>query len=104
VDVLARSATHEIIGRVDRLAITPEAVLIADFNTGAPSADAATAPLNYVRQLALYSDVLARVYPGKAMRALLVWTAGAAGPAIHKIEDAALKSVLVKASPANTGP
>ena len=73
---------------------------MADFKTGVPSADAATAPLNYVRQLALYSDVLARVYPGKAMRGLLVWTAG---PAIHKVEEAMLKSVLVKTGQANTG-
>ncbi len=103
VDVLSRAGSDEIVGRIDRLAVTPNSVIIADFKTGMPSADTANAPLNYVRQLALYGDVLARVYPGKAMRALLVWTAGTAGPAIHKIEDAALKSVLVKASPANTG-
>ena len=101
VDVLARSGLHEIVGRIDRLAVTPDSVLIADFKTGAPSTDAATVPLNYVRQLALYSDVLARVYPGKAMRALLVWTAG---PTIHKIEEAALESVLVKTGLTNPRP
>ena len=34
------------------------------------------------------------------MRGLLVWTAG---PAIHKVEEAMLKSVLVKTGQANTG-
>ena len=93
VDVLARSGTHEIIGRIDRIAVTPEQVLIADFKTGAPPAGEAAAPPDYVRQLALYSDVLARVYPNKAMRALLVWTAG---PAIHRIEESRLKSVAAE--------
>jgi ATP-dependent helicase/nuclease subunit A len=101
VDVLSRAGTHEIVGRIDRLAVTPESVIVADFKTGASSADAATAPINYVRQLALYSDVLARVYPGKAMRALLVWTAG---PAIHKLEEATLRSALLKTGQTNTGP
>jgi ATP-dependent helicase/nuclease subunit A len=101
VDVLARSDTYEIVGRIDRLAVTPESVLVADFKTGAPSTDAATVPFNYIQQLALYSDALARVYPEKAMRALLVWTAG---PAIHKVEEAMLKSVLEKTGQTNTGP
>ena len=93
VDVLARNDEDEIVGRVDRLAVMPEAILIADFKTGAPPAEGGEPPLNYVQQLAAYSDVLARVYPGKAMQALLVWTAG---PAIHKIEQAALESALAK--------
>jgi ATP-dependent helicase/nuclease subunit A len=55
---------------------------------------ASGAPPNYVQQLALYGDVLARVYPGRAMRALLVWTAG---PTIHRIEPARLESALAAA-------
>jgi ATP-dependent helicase/nuclease subunit A len=86
VDVLLRGHSHEIVGRIDRVACTPDEVLVADFKTGVPAPE--TAPLNYVRQLALYSDVLARIYPGKAMQALLVWTAG---PAIHRIEPGRLK-------------
>ena len=93
IDLLARSTAHEIVGRIDRLAVTPTQVLIADFKTGAAPADGVTAPPDYVRQLALYSDVLARIYPDKAMRALLVWTAG---PAIHRIEESRLKSVAAE--------
>jgi ATP-dependent helicase/nuclease subunit A len=92
VDVLLRGHSHEIVGRIDRVACTPDEVLVADFKTGVPAPE--TAPLNYVRQLALYSDVLARIYPGKAMQALLVWTAG---PAIHRIEPGRLKSAAEEA-------
>jgi ATP-dependent helicase/nuclease subunit A len=91
VDVLAHirePVAREIVGRIDRLAVTADKVIVADFKTGSPATDV---PLNYVRQLAIYRDVLARVFPGRAMQALLVWTAG---PAIHKIEEAQLKATL----------
>ncbi|EJW13657.1 ATP-dependent nuclease subunit A [Rhodovulum sp. PH10] len=66
-----------VSGRVDRLAITPEAVLIADFKTNRPAPKtAAAAPPAYVAQLALYRAVLARIYPDHPVRALLVWTDG----------------------------
>ena len=100
IEIIARSDEGEIVGRIDRIAVTQDTVVIADFKTGVPPIDAAAARPGYIRQLALYSDVLARVYPGKAMRGLLVWTAG---PAIHKVEEAMLKSVLVKTGQANTG-
>jgi ATP-dependent helicase/nuclease subunit A len=104
VDVLARGVADVTVGRIDRLCVTADSVFIVDFKTGAPPADAARAPINYVRQLAIYSDVLARIYPDRAMRGLLVWTAGTAGPAIHKFDEAALKSVLATAGQPNTGP
>ncbi|MEX0591147.1 MAG: double-strand break repair helicase AddA [Xanthobacteraceae bacterium] len=96
VDVLVREpdAEFEMFGRIDRLAVTADAILVADFKTGAPAADAADVPLRYVQQLAIYRDVLARVYPGLAMQALLVWTAG---PAIHKIDAARLEAAMVEA-------
>jgi ATP-dependent helicase/nuclease subunit A len=95
VDVIARAAEppYEIFGRIDRLAVGDDAVTIADFKTGAPPARAEDAPVNYVQQLAAYSDAVARVYPGKAMRALLVWTAG---PAIHRIGTERLEAARLK--------
>jgi ATP-dependent helicase/nuclease subunit A len=76
VDFLAHlpaAGGQEILGRIDRLAVTKDCVLIADFKTGKPPAGQ-DAPGNYLRQLAIYRDVLARTYSGRAMRALLVWT------------------------------
>jgi len=69
---------HEIIrvsGQVDRLAVTQDAVLIADFKTNRPAPRRIeNVPPSYVRQLALYRAVLTKLYPEKSVRAALVWT------------------------------
>jgi ATP-dependent helicase/nuclease subunit A len=67
-----------ISGQVDRLVVTPQAVLIADFKTNRPAPatlDEATRRYpDYVTQLALYRAVLAQLYPNRPVRAALVWT------------------------------
>jgi ATP-dependent helicase/nuclease subunit A len=61
-------------GQVDRLAITQDAMLIADYKTDRPAPR--IAPPGYVTQLALYRAVLAKLYPGRTVRAALVWMEG----------------------------
>ena len=82
----------EIAGRIDRLAETTNAVHIADFKTArkmaAPDEERFSA---YVGQLALYREALRSLYPGKAVRAHLVWTVK---PAIEEIPVAALDAAL----------
>jgi ATP-dependent helicase/nuclease subunit A len=64
-----------ISGQVDRLAVTPGGVLIADYKTNRPAPRRLhDVPPGYVRQLALYRAVLARIYPDRSVRAALVWT------------------------------
>ena len=64
-----------VSGQVDRLAVTAEEVLIADYKTNRPApADVAQVPPGYVRQLALYRALLAKIYPGRPVRAALLWT------------------------------
>ncbi|MGY4574764.1 double-strand break repair helicase AddA [Bradyrhizobium sp. USDA 3256] len=64
-----------VSGQIDRLVVTPTDVLIVDFKTNhAPPGTAAEAPRGYVRQLALYRAVLARLYPQLPVRAALLWT------------------------------
>ena len=64
-----------VAGQVDRLAVTAEAVLIADYKTNRPAPRRLDeVPGAYVTQLALYRAVLAELYPGKPIRAVLVWT------------------------------
>ncbi|HBR46270.1 MAG TPA: double-strand break repair helicase AddA [Afipia sp.] len=68
-----------VSGQIDRLVVTPDEVLIVDYKTNhAPPQDAAEAPQAYVRQLALYRDVLQRLYPGRPVRCALLWTETAA--------------------------
>jgi ATP-dependent helicase/nuclease subunit A len=67
--------TVRVSGQIDRLAVTQDAVFIADFKTNRPAPQRIEdVPLTYVRQLALYRAVLARLYPEKVVRAALVWT------------------------------
>jgi len=64
-----------VSGQVDRLVVTPSEVLIVDFKTNhAPPRVDAKAPRGYIRQLALYRAVLARLYPHLPVRAALLWT------------------------------
>jgi ATP-dependent helicase/nuclease subunit A len=66
-----------VSGRVDRLVVLPERVLVADFKTNRPAPtrieDADPA---YLRQMAIYWAVLADVFPGRRIDAAIVWTDG----------------------------
>jgi ATP-dependent helicase/nuclease subunit A len=64
-----------VSGQIDRLAVTPTEVLIVDYKTNhGPPATVVETPLTYIRQLALYRAVLARLYPSLPIRAALLWT------------------------------
>lgn len=66
-----------ISGRIDRLVVLPDRVLVVDFKTNRPSpARIEDADPAYIRQMALYRAVLAEVFPGRAIEAALVWTDG----------------------------
>jgi ATP-dependent helicase/nuclease subunit A len=74
---LARTRGSEILvsGQIDRLAVTPHAVLIADYKTNRdPPTNVEAAPPAYVGQLALYRAALSKIYPDRPIRAALVWT------------------------------
>jgi ATP-dependent helicase/nuclease subunit A len=61
-------------GRVDRLSVTADAVLILDFKTGRPALAEADVPALYLSQMALYRAAMSRIYPGKRIACALVWT------------------------------
>jgi ATP-dependent helicase/nuclease subunit A len=82
-----------VSGQVDRLAVTNDCVLIADYKTNRPAPrHLADVPPAYVSQLALYRAVLAQLYPGKRIRAALVWTNV---PDLMEIPDAKLDAALL---------
>ena len=65
-------------GVVDRLAVTPERVLIVDYKTNRePPAAVAGVPVAYLRQMAAYRALLAAIYPDRPVECALVWTATA---------------------------
>jgi ATP-dependent helicase/nuclease subunit A len=66
----------EIGGLVDRLAVTPARVLLADYKTDrVPPAGPEAIPPAYLRQLAAYRAILAQIFPGRAIVCLLIFTA-----------------------------
>ncbi len=85
---------ERVSGQVDRLAVTGDAVLIGDYKTDrlVPSG-LAEVPAAYIAQLALYRAVLARLYPDKAVRAALIFTAA---PVLIEIPVDALEAELGK--------
>ena len=53
-------------GQIDRLVVTADAVLIADYKTNRDPPDSPeAAPPAYVEQLALYRAVLGKIYPDR---------------------------------------
>jgi ATP-dependent helicase/nuclease subunit A len=73
----ALPAGLRISGRIDRLVVLEDRVLVVDFKTNRPSPDAIeAADPAYLRQMALYSAVLADVFPGRRIEAAIVWTDG----------------------------
>ncbi len=62
-------------GLVDRLAVLPDRVLLADYKTNrAPPADAAATPVLYLRQMAAYRALLRAIHPGRPVICALIWT------------------------------
>src|SRR5205807_10459584 len=81
-----------VSGQIDRLVITPAEILIVDYKTNpAPPHTLAEAPVAYVRQLALYRAVLAKLYPQRPIRAALLWTET---PELMEISAPALEAEL----------
>ena len=88
-------APFAVTGQVDRLVVTPEEVLIADYKTNRPApVSLDQVPRAYRRQLALYRALLQRLYCGRNVRAALIWTdAGTLMEIPPEWLDAELKSL-----------
>ena len=61
----------DVSGRIDRLAVGPSEVLVVDYKSD--RGDGATPA--HLAQLALYRRLLGEMFPGRAIRCALLWTA-----------------------------
>lgn len=77
VPIVGRVGERLVNGVVDRLAVTADRILVADFKTNRPPPEqvADVTPL-YLRQMGAYRAVLASLFPGRAIDCALVWTFG----------------------------
>ena len=83
-------------GQVDRLTVGEHEVLLVDFKTGTPPADDDRLPDRYIRQMAVYADILRQIYPDKAITCWLVWTQTAQISALDETQrNAALRELMV---------
>lgn len=83
-----------VSGRVDRLVVLPDRVLVVDFKTNRPAPDriedAADA---YLVQMAVYAAVLAEVFPGRTIEGALVWTDG---PKLMPVPEKVMAEALAR--------
>lgn len=89
-----RGKTRSLSGKIDRLAVTADEVLILDYKTNrpAPAGLDGVSP-GYVTQLALYRALLQPLYPRHAVRAALLFTAG---PHLIAVPEAAMDEALAR--------
>ncbi len=79
-DALAEAAIsgkvgHLVVqGQVDRLVVRDTDIILADFKTGTPPKDKTDIPVRYVRQMAVYAELLSQIYPAKQITCWVVWT------------------------------
>jgi len=81
--------TARVHGRVDRLTVGTNHILIVDFKTGQPVAQETDVPRLYATQMALYRAAAARIFSGKRVTCALVWTEG---PSLLPLSDAFLEA------------
>jgi len=81
-----------ISGRVDRMVITQDRVLVADFKTNRPApARVEDADPAYLTQMAIYAAVLRAIFPGRRVEAALIWTDG---PRLMPVPEAVMAERL----------
>jgi ATP-dependent helicase/nuclease subunit A len=83
-----------ISGRVDRMVVTPERVLVVDFKSNRPSPETIEgADAAYLAQMAIYVAVLREVFKGRAVEAALVWTDG---PKLMPVPENLIEETLAR--------
>ena len=91
-----------VSGRLDRLVVEPDRILVVDFKTNRPApAGVEDAHDAYILQMALYRAVLADAFPGRTIEAALVWTDG---PKLMSVPFALMDAALERLAAAGRTP
>ncbi len=90
-----------INGRIDRLAVTKDEVLIVDFKTNRPPPErAADVDTLYLAQMALYRAAAQKIFPGGRIACALIWTEGPRlMPLAETLLEAQLRQIRARLDP-----
>jgi ATP-dependent helicase/nuclease subunit A len=89
-----RGRERAISGKIDRLTVTGDAVLILDYKTNrVPPAGLPEVPEAYILQMALYRELLKPLYPEKTVEAALLFTEA---PRLIPLPAAAMDTALAR--------
>jgi ATP-dependent helicase/nuclease subunit A len=83
---------YAVSGRVDRLAVLADRVVILDYKTNrVPPETEDDVPYAHKAQLAIYREILKPLYPGKVIECVLVYTENAT---VHSLTERTLQLTL----------
>lgn len=92
--IVVKARERLVSGTIDRLAVTDDEVLIVDYKTNRPAPSSLLqVPAAYILQLSLYAELLKPLYPGKRVRAALLFTET---PQLIEIPVSALDTALAR--------
>jgi ATP-dependent helicase/nuclease subunit A len=75
VDMVRDGEDISMAGRIDRLVIDDSGVLVVDYKSDASvPGGPGDVPGNYLTQLGLYALVAGQLFPGRTVRAAILWT------------------------------
>lgn len=87
--VMGPDGPQIVSGRIDRLAVRSDAVLIVDYKTNRPPPASIDAVADmYMRQMATYRSLVSSLYPGRPVSCALLWTDG---PSLMPVPDTLLQ-------------
>lgn len=85
-----------VSGRIDRIAVLADRVLIVDYKTGLAPGSGEPPPHSHVSQLAIYRALLAPLYPDRKIEAALIYVSG---PVLVPIPETALDAAMMALEP-----
>jgi ATP-dependent helicase/nuclease subunit A len=68
------SSHGRVSGRIDRLFVGSDEIMILDFKTNRSPITSLPVEHEYIRQMAIYADLLRQAYPRHGVKAALLWT------------------------------
>ncbi len=95
--IATKNGPRSVSGQIDRLTVGEDEVTILDYKTNLQVPESHDdIPPDYVTQLALYRELVARLYPQLPIKCMLVWTHGTEGPQIMKLESSRLDAAYLQ--------